>query len=84
MKTKSTYSYILLLVITSVLFLSISYSLVFSYTKYSVKHFKHQTLNQLVDHRIEKTMKEDHIPGLSVALIKRNEVALNKGYGYAD
>ncbi|UXR45702.1 beta-lactamase family protein [Staphylococcus simulans] len=29
-------------------------------------------------------MKEDHIPGLSVALIKRNEVALNKGYGYAD
>lgn len=84
MKTKSIYSYILILVITSVLFLSISYNLVFSYTKYSVNHFKHQTLNQLVDHRIEKTMKEDHIPGLSVALIKRNEVALNKGYGYAD
>lgn len=84
MKTKSTSPYLLLLVISFILFLGMSYCLVWSYTQYSVKHFKHQTLAQLVDHRIEQTMHNDQIPGLSVALIKHNEVALNKGYGYAN
>lgn len=84
MKIKSTSAYQLLMAIAFILFLSLSYLLVWSFTQYSVKHFKHQTLAQLVDHRIEKIMDKDQIPGLSVALIKRNEVALNKGYGYAD
>ncbi|MHD0396872.1 serine hydrolase domain-containing protein [Staphylococcus simulans] len=84
MKTKAAYTYLLLLIISSALFLSISFRLVESYTHDSIKHFKHHTLIQSVGHRIEKTMYEDHIPGLSVALIQRNQVVLNKGYGYAN
>jgi len=39
---------------------------------------------QRIDKFLEKEIKENHIPGASVLLIKKGQVVYNKAFGYAD
>src|SRR5262245_40543679 len=39
---------------------------------------------QKLDSFISKTMDDWHVMGVSVAVIKKNEVIFSKGYGYCD
>ncbi|NMA48710.1 MAG: serine hydrolase [Tissierellia bacterium] len=47
---------------------------------------KNSKLKELqdIDILIENTMKEWHVPGLAIGIVKDNEVVLSKGYGYSN
>ena len=35
-----------------------------------------------IDNMIVNKMKDDHIPGMSILIVKNNKTILNKGYGF--
>src|SRR6266571_2489840 len=39
---------------------------------------------KLIDRWLQYKVYSDHIPGLSIGIIHKNEVIFSKGYGYAD
>ena len=46
--------------------------------------YSQQQLLQKLDSFISKTMDDWHVMGVSVAVVKKNEVIFSKGYGYRD
>ncbi|GGG92382.1 class A beta-lactamase-related serine hydrolase [Staphylococcus pragensis] len=76
MKKKLLVSGIILLIIVAII--SIGTKMKPSYSMFS------PSSQIYIDKMITNEMKDDHIPGMSVLIIKHNKVFLNKGYGYAN
>lgn len=71
-----------LLVITSIAFLVVLLLLTIQFTQESSKHASQQTLNHFAAQKIQKTMQQQHIPGMSVLMIQHQKLILNKGFGF--
>ncbi|MCJ1655638.1 serine hydrolase [Staphylococcus sp. NRL 16/872] len=76
MKKKLLISGIILLII--VIIISVGIKMKPSYSMFS------PSSQIYIDKMVTNEMKDDHIPGMSVLIIKHNKVFLNKGYGYAN
>jgi len=58
--------------------------LAFSNSIFGQSISKDKSINQSIDSFIDATMKNEHIPGLSVAVVKDNNLMLSKGYGLSN
>lgn len=76
MKKKLLISGIILLIIVAIISIGIKKKP--SYSMFS------PSSQIYIDKMVTNEMKDDHIPGMSVLIIKHNKVFLNKGYGYAN
>lgn len=84
LSVKSNTLYSIILTLITIIFLVISFLFIHQFTQQTNTQSSHQTTIQLAENSIHKVMKDDQIPGLSVALIHDNHVVLNKGYGMAN
>ncbi len=61
------------------------YSIVFAQADgFSINIFQDKSDRQFIDNTIQQFMQKYHIPGLSIAIAKQDEIILAKGYGLAD
>ncbi|GJM04050.1 MAG: penicillin-binding protein [marine bacterium B5-7] len=51
---------------------------------FSINTFHDESDRQFIDNTIQQFMQTYHIPGLSIAIAKQEDLVLAKGYGFAD
>jgi len=60
-------------------------SIVFSEgNSFSINSFQDESDRQFIDNTIQQFMQKYHIPGLSIAIAKQEDIIFAKGYGFAD
>lgn len=65
-----------MILLVGIIILSIAIKLKSSYLMFS------PSSQSDIDNMIVNKMKDDHIPGMSVLIVKNNKTILNKGYGF--
>lgn len=66
------------ILLVGIIILSIAIKLKPSYSMFS------PSSQSYIDKMIVNEMKDDHIPGMSVLIVKNNKTILNKGYGFSN
>ena len=67
-----------MILLVGIIILSIAIKLKSSYSMFS------PSSQSYIDNMIVNKMKDDHIPGMSVLIVKNNKTILNKGYGFSN
>lgn len=67
-----------MILLVGIIILSIAIKLKSSYLMFS------PSSQSDIDNMIVNKMKDDHIPGMSVLIVKNNKTILNKGYGFSN
>ena len=67
-----------MILLVGIIILSIAIKLKPSYSMFS------PSSQSYIDNMIVNKMKDDHIPGMSILIVKNNKTILNKGYGFSN